>query len=391
MKNILIVTPTLQNGGGVIRSLQNFLMRIPDNKYSIDVLATNYSSCDIVDLQRCRILKGNFIINGITSVYNQTKGCKYRYLLLLIKLMLKCFDFIGIRETFEDSVFKKIGKAYSNYDLVIAFQEGSTTKFVSYIKSRTKIAWIHCDYKERYKLIKKSEFGIYNSYDLIISVSKYTKDNFDSIYPKLSYKSDFIYNFLDTEYILHSSKEDVKDLNLDSSKIILISIGRICDVKQFHIIPKIISEILNNGITSFKWILMGVVDDEKELNKIQSEVTKYNISSDNFEYIGKRNNPYPYILNSDVLVSTSKSEACPFVVNEARVLNVPVVANNYPSIKEFIQDGKNGYITSVDTMSNCLTELISDKHKIDILKQYTILHPFTNHECIKKFYRILDM
>ena len=43
-----------------------------------------------------------------------------------------------------------------------------------------------------------------------------------------------------------------------------------------------------------------------------------------------------------MVVSTSVSEACPNVINEAKILHTPIVATNFGSVYEFIEDGVNG-------------------------------------------------
>ena len=62
MKKILFVTPTLRNGGGVIRGLQNMLSLLPKDRYLINVLPLGFSDADNVSLTNCHILEDNFIL-----------------------------------------------------------------------------------------------------------------------------------------------------------------------------------------------------------------------------------------------------------------------------------------------------------------------------------------
>ncbi|MFA6571073.1 MAG: hypothetical protein WCT77_07530, partial [Bacteroidota bacterium] len=54
-KRILFIIPTLKNGGGTIRSLQNILLHL-NQEYKIDVLPMFYYPVDIVKLEHCKIL-----------------------------------------------------------------------------------------------------------------------------------------------------------------------------------------------------------------------------------------------------------------------------------------------------------------------------------------------
>lgn len=389
MKKILIVIPTLRSGGGVIRGLQNMLSLLPIGKYKIDVLPTGYSDINNTDLPQCTILGWNFGLNAVTAEYNQTKGYKYRILLWLAKCLLSVSTKLGIRENCEKLIYRRTARKYIGYDVVIAYQEGASTRFAQYIKANKRIAWIHCDYREYYNTHhNKSEENIYNRYNDIVCVSKYTLDNFQKIYPALRERSTFIYNFLDYEYIVKSSLESIKDAVINDNLIRLISIGRLHYVKQFHLIPSIITEMIKLGARNFKWVLIGS-GDEIELKKIMTAVNKYNVKP-YFEYLGPKQNPYPYIRTSDILVSTSLSEACPFVVNEAKVLNIPVVSNNYPSIYEFITDGYNGRIVTIESLPHILTNLINNEKELMCLKERASKNNYDNLSIIEQVCKLIE-
>lgn len=54
------------------------------------------------------------------------------------------------------------------FDTVIAFQEGSATQFVSLISYPVnRIAWVHCDYANRFAAIEKSQNCHYIVYIII--------------------------------------------------------------------------------------------------------------------------------------------------------------------------------------------------------------------------------
>lgn len=389
MKKILFVVPTLRNGGGVIRSLQNFLLNLPEGSLNVSVLPTGFSSDNIVDLKNCNILQTDFILNVISGVFSETRGYKYRTLLFVSKILLRFLAFCKLRKIVENLLLKSRAYKYSDYDVVVAFQEGACTNFVSKMSVEKKIAWIHCDYKEYYYLHKQNEYKIYSTFDSIVSVSDYTKHNFDVIYPSLKERSDYVYNYLDINYIKKLSSLKVDESDILDNRFLIISIGRIHNVKQFSRIPLIIHQMLENGVSSFKWILLGPNDDQEEYDRLQEDLVKYNIGKEHFEYLGSKMNPYSYLKHANLLVSLSKSEACPFVVNEARVLEVPVVSNNYPSIYEFIESGKNGEICTLNKMSNVLSDLISDVTKYNKLKDYMIGHPYDNKMVMRKFLNIL--
>ena len=387
MKKVLIILPTLQYGGGIVSGIKNMLPLLPSDNYEISILSLEYSYTEKVELDNCKILDDNIFLLTLTSNYFQFKESKYRLLVFLIKSILNFLQIISLKYSFENWLFKKISLLYVGYDIVVAYSEGVVTRFCQYIEAPHKIAWIHCDYAERMKNIRYNEENIYMKYNHIVCVSRYTLQNFKQIYPKLSEKSIYIYNLLNKNYIKYQATEDC---NLkEESKIKILSIGRIAQVKQFHLIPSIISKMIQLGTKNFKWYLIGEGASEEVL-RLQSELNHYNISDDYFSYLGPKCNPYPYIKNSDILVSTSSSEACPFVVNEARVLGVPVVSNKYKSIYEFISDNINGRICSIDEMAEILSELVLNPNELKRLKEGMGIDDYNNDVIVQNIVELFE-
>ena len=388
-KKVLIVLPTLRNGGGVISGLKNMLSLLPTNLYDMHVLPLGYSGSDNVALPNCNILQDSFVLTAIDGVYEHSENYRFKTLLWICKSIFSLLNKIKLRTIVVRWLYKKVAKKYRDYDVVIGYQEGAATRFAQYIPASNRIAWIHCDYAQYYELHKhRNEESMYLKYNKIVCVSKYTLKNFVSIYPDFRERSTYIYNLLDTQAIQEKSLKACEDVTFDNNITNIVSIGRINPVKQFHLIPQIISKILNDGVSNFRWILIGGVDSGA-LEQIKQEIEKYGIAEEHFRYIGPQFNPYPYIKNSDILVSTSSSEACPFVVNEARVLGVPVVSNNYPSIYEFIEDDVNGKICSIDTMASILSTLIMNEKALNSLKQNMKEDKYNNEEIITQICNIL--
>lgn len=389
MKKVLIVTPTLRSGGGVIRGLQNMLSLLPTRKYDIDVLPLGFSGSNNVELENCTILKDSFFLTVTDGVYAECENYKYKTILWLCKVLLALLHKLKLRNVVVSRLHKIVATSYRGYDVVVAYQEGAATHFVQHIKTPRRIAWIHCDYAEYFKCHRnKSEESIYGKYQNIVCVSDYTLKRFKEIYPSLISRSIYIYNLLDISMIIQSSLESSDDVCVGENTIKLISIGRLHYVKQFFLIPSIISKIVMQGTTNFIWILLGS-GDITEYQRIMEEVRKYNVSA-YFRYLGPKQNPYPYIKNSDILISTSSSEACPFVVNEARVLGVPVVSNNYLSIYEFIDDGGNGRICTINEIHRVLSGLIGNRETLDCLKEGMKADVYKNDEIVTNICNLFD-
>lgn len=362
MKKILIIVSTIRNRGGTVTGLKNMLSLLPINELYIDVLVMGYTNENNTSPLNCNILPYNLFLVAISSIYKETIGYNKRGYVKLIKILLRIFTHIKLYRSVVNCISKKVAKTLSGYDTIISYEEGMATEFSQYIKCENKIAWVHCNYKEYLKSKNINEEPIYNKFHKIVCVSKFTRNVFTSIYPKLSDRTYYIYNPLNTEYILSASNHIYDDIpNKKDGFINIISIGRLNPVKQFDKIPLIINNILKQNINNFHWYLIGSTCNTSELNLIMRQFKLMGEDCiKHFTFLGEKANPYPYIKNCDILVSTSLSEACPYVVNEAKVLGVPVVSNNYPSIYEFINNDVNGYICTIEDMPNVIAGLAND-------------------------------
>ena len=94
--------------------------------------------------------------------------------------------------------------------------------------------------------------------------------------------------------------------------------------------------------------------------------------------MGAKTNPYPYFKAADLLVSTSESEACPMIFNEAKILGTPIVSANFGSSYEFIKQNIDGYVTPIEEMHIVIEKLIKDKG------EYSKLSPSIDNELLEE-------
>ena len=138
-------------------------------------------------------------------------------------------------------------------------------------------------------------------------------------------------------------------------------------MKRFDLIPKIASALKHNGI-EFKWILVGPADNLNELNKLQESIAANDVS-DCVYWIGQRVNPYSYLSQANLLVSTSETEACPMIFIESKILNVPIITSNMLTAEEFVINGTDGFVVPINQMSEAIMRLIDQPALYESLKQ----------------------
>ena len=356
---VLFIIPSFRNGG-VVSALKNLVPSLGKLGMSIDLFAISdvgpnrvfFESLPFLNIRSISIETGgggkkgkNRILKGLYHVvYALKKGlCK-----------------IGI------DVSRRLFRLCVNrlspnvYDVVVGYQEGQATLFASLFRGVKKVAWVHCDYSRVVKTAKdiRKSRRLYSSFDKIVCVSEFTKSSFVNLMPELEDKVLAVHNLINKERIVTESLKEVKDPLFMTDKFTIVSLGRIDPVKGFSEIPKIASLLRENGM-SFRWYIIGGGTNVAESNRVRSNILFYHVE-DCVITLGNRDNPYPYIKGSQLLVSTSYSEACPNVLSEAFVLGVPVVSTDYGSAVEFIENGVNGYVVSLEQICNVVKNLICD-------------------------------
>lgn len=248
-----------------------------------------------------------------------------------------------------------------NFDVVVAYHEGMTVEFASYFTNAKKITWFHCDPKVLGKSMIETYHSYYEMMDIVVGVSSVVKESFLELMPHFSSEVKVIHNFLDTKFIWKKSNERVVDgLQKNANIFSIISIGRSTKVKQFEKIPVIMRQVVEQGVKNVCWYIIA---SGNECNNEISKAIIDNGMEHHVKMLGEKDNPYPYIKQSDLLISTSYSEAYPTVINEAQTLGVPVIANNYPSAKEIVSEGC-GFICILEEMPSLICKLVNNEDGI---------------------------
>ena len=359
MKKILIVVPGCRTGG-VLSSLIALLNSTFVERYDIHLFVMNtYGEHLQSELAQFSIGKnlGTSLLNA--NVVNSFGTRKL--ILILFKLILQV-PFFGkfFSNCIEISTIRSIEK--DNYDCVISFQESASLPFVAKFSNQKKIAWIHCDYS-RIFTNTVDEFAVFSKYCKIVTVSEYTRVSFCKLLPSLESRVVVIYNIMDSNAIIQKSKEQMDDDRFSIEEFTIISVGRISAVKQFNLIPSIASNLKTRGL-AFKWYILGGKHEIEPYQKLMQAISDHSVENEVI-CLGNKTNPYPYFKVADLLVSTSSSEACPMIFNEAKILNLPVVTNNFGSAHEFIVEGQDGQICSLTVMADVIDNIIRTQKRFN--------------------------
>ncbi len=261
-----------------------------------------------------------------------------------------CFFF------FMKYVFHRIkGREYA---VIVAAQESMPSRVVAAFPHPHKVAWVRCDYLNYLHRSNKERESFYPRFNSIVCVSNQGSNSFLSVYPELKDRVYCIPNPQDSQYIIARASAVEEDTRFVRDSFTIVSVGRMDPVKRYDVIPHIARILLNKGI-KFKWYLIG---DGIERQKIVEQITKWGVG-ENVILLGVKTNPHYYIKKSDLYVCLSSTESCPRVVNEAKILGTPTVATNFPSVFEFIENGKTGWIGNLESIPTLIEQAIENKER----------------------------
>ena len=98
---------------------------------------------------------------------------------------------------------------------------------------------------------------------------------------------------------------------------------------------------------------------EAEIKKIKLKIQFININWKKVKMVSYKNNPYPYIKQSNILVLSSLHEGLPNVLIESAVLKTFVISSNCETgPKEILLNGKAGALFEVSNSKHLANKIL---------------------------------
>ena len=376
-KRILIIYNKLV-GGGAERVLIDYLRHIDYDRYEVDLALVE---------------KGGILLPQVPRQVNVielwSKRSLHYFIAVKFSLHLHC-----------NILFKQrlnSRRLRTDYDAEIAFLEGLPAKLLALRKSKAKkLAWIHVDLSTfhdsaNFFYNSSEERRAYGKMDRLIAVSEDCRNGFAKCFPNLKNKTDVIYNPIDIQEILKKGNEPLPEnlRTVASDKKTIVVVARVHHQKNPERLLQA-AKIARESAEPLKfiWIGDGELFDHVDKRKKQLGLDEY------VEFIGYKENPYPFIKNADILLLPSDAEGFGLVLCEAMALEVPVVSTPTAGPVEIIGDNEYGLLTGFDpasivesiwtlTNDSRLREEIIEKGRKRVL-DYSV------DKAMVKFYELID-
>ena len=246
------------------------------------------------------------------------------------------WNFIGKIIASFNILFKLIKSIFIKYDVSICYSHhhGILSK-ITRLESKNNICFIHSDLlksrteKELRDLCNKLKF---DKFSKIICVSECAKNSFIKIYPNYNGKIVVANNYIDGKEIIKQSNEKIDEIKDD--KITFLNVAR--HNESHKKISRIINATKRLNAEGYKFNIW-LIGKGKDTEFYKEMVLKLDLK--NIKFFGEMKNPFPYYKMSDAFVFSSCFEGYGIVLNEARVIGIPIISTDVADASIITKEG----------------------------------------------------
>ncbi|ADL03177.1 glycosyltransferase [Lacrimispora saccharolytica] len=243
---------------------------------------------------------------------------------------------LGIGELFLTFfLYKKLIEELEKFDVVVVVSEASKLRnVVGGLAKPRKVQWIHtdyerwCQYSEWTRAVTKNDSCLYKKYDCIVVLSESCRQGMIRRIPQLSEKIVVIPNMVNITDIQRKSLEEAEVFITDKAYN-FVTVGRLDKEKNFGRILDI-CKCLSADKIDYTWYVIG---DGPLRESIQKQIKRLDLQ-ENVILLGRLENPYPVMKQCDIFVLLSDYEGTPVTIDEAVVLDLPVISTPVGGIPE---------------------------------------------------------
>lgn len=395
-KDLLFIIPSLSAGGGE-KSLVNLLSQINFRDYNVDLFLFEHNGLfmeflpkevnvlplpekyKIFSLPLFQSIKKFFYKGEIKLIFDR----------VMFSIINRVVDNVSLSEQrswgFQKNSLECLNK---QYDVSIGFLEKTSTYFcVEKVNAKKKIGWVHVDY-DRLGMDPKFDINYFKNLENIVTVSQECAKILENRFPSEKKKIKVIYNVVSPTMINNMANGISEDVyNKKPNEIVILSIGRLHYQKNFELAIHACKKLVEKGY-NIKWNVIGEGEERKKLEDLISE----NHLENHFTLLGLKSNPYPYLKQSDIYAQTSRFEGKSIAIDEAKILNKPIVVTNFPTAKDQITHKVDGLIVdlNVDSVVNGVETLIFDVNiRNELMSNLSKVSLGTENE-INKLYQLCN-
>lgn len=339
--------------GGAEKVLVTFLKNIPADKYEVDLLINLYSGIYISEIPDW--VNVYYLLKGEMITTNRPQDIPVKACRVLYQKMFLWFP----------SLLYRLVLKNKKYDIELAAIHGMYREILSSpYKDSKKIIWVQNDVfnvKEYTREVIREFF----KFDKILVISNKLQEEMQKLAVNEKERRSVIkiFNPIDKTDTLRKADAVINDYPFTDKLPTFISVGTVYPQKGYDRLLDVHKRLLDEGLRH-QLIIIG---DGYDLDNIQLQLKKLGVE-ETAKMLGFRSNPYPYVKKADFYVMSSRHEGFPTIIAETLILGKPVTATDISGIRDLLQDGKLGIVTSnsEDGIYDGMKKFLTDK----ILPEY---------------------
>ena len=385
-KKILFVNISLVNGGAE-KSLVNLLNEMPEDQYEIDLLLFRKEGMFLPQVPHyVNIIEAPEALKNLyRPVKDFNKNTITKVIGTAISKTITSNPYLMREFRWRNFYRGKITRLSKHYDVAVGCVVGECTYFVNdLVSADKKLCWVHTDYVGA-KCDRRADEKYYQNMDSIVTVSDKCAEVLKTVFPEFQNKILWLPNITSSEVLRKRSKEEIPE-RIDEGKKLLVSVGRLIPLKGFEIAIDA-AKIMKQDGCQFQWFILG---NGELFDKLNAQIEDLELK-DWVKLLGPKENPYAYIAKSDVVVQSSKYEGKSVVLDEAKILGIPIVSTNYDTVVDQIIPEKEGLIVNMDAedIAHGIEEMFNNQMLYKTIKNYLNAHEYGNQADVEKYIKLI--
>lgn len=388
-KKLLFISGNFDNGGAE-RSLANLFQLLDYSRYDVDLILLKERGRLLAQLPKevnliSDLPQLHFLYDDSIKHAFNIRHPYLSFIHIFGTLFSKIQCGVGHRKVhyrWQNYYSKAIPRIEKEYDTAISYLEGEPMLLlVDKVCAKKKIAWIHTDYSKM-DSDPEQDKKYFEKLDHVVGVSKLCVEILQNQFPDMKEKFIELPNLTSSEILKNKAKEFYPQ-EFEADRLKLICVGRLIPLKGFDMAIQAASILKKKGI-DFQWFILG---NGELWDSLHEQIEQHDVA-DCFHFLGIRDNPYAYMVNADIIIQTSRFEGKSMVLDEAKILGVPIVSTNYSTVYDQVHENE-GIIVDMtpEAIAAGIETMIQEKKQY---RAYLCSRTYGNENEIDKYYAVLE-
>ena len=371
--------------GGAEKSLVSLLSLLDKDKYDLSIWMMHPEGAFL-----------SFLPKDVNVVeqpkYNVFESMLFNLSAVFYSVVWRFNKLVGRSEYWGETYYKSRGWTIKvpsgRWDVVFAYHQGLVTYVVAdKFQGCKKVGWVNADiFKTGYNIKYNSKF--YRKMDYICPVSDILQRLMDDRMSEFSSKYRTVWDIINPSVTRELSRQQVEQLRTNPNEYVFVTTGRLHVLKGYDMAIEAALLLKQKGV-KFKWYFIG---EGAERGNIERLIALLGLQG-NVRLLGMKTNPYPYMIQADIYVQTSRHEGFGMTIAEAKILGIPIVSTNFDVVYSQLTHEQNGLIAEMDgvKIGEQILRLIQDDELREHIK--STLHKeenLTSQTEVRKVEKIID-